>query len=189
MWTENIEGRLVRLRIADENDAEFTLGVRQDAKNTLYMPSINVSLAQQKKWIRDQIESEDCYFFVIERLSGERIGTFSIYNIVDKKSAETGRLTMTGNQIELIETYILFHEFGFCNLGIKYLYGLIETDNNPALGFALRTGAEVHRRFINDKTGKEEVEMGGFVEDFYKVKPGLVKLIDRFADRYKKEKL
>lgn len=62
MRTEKIEGCFVNLRIAEEADADFTLKARQNKEKNKYIPSIEVSIEQQKAWIRKQIDSEDCYF-------------------------------------------------------------------------------------------------------------------------------
>ena len=81
MRADKFEGQFINLRIAEESDAEFTLSARQNKDKTKYIPMLDITLDQQKAWIRKQIESDDCYFFVVERKDGERIGTFSLYNI------------------------------------------------------------------------------------------------------------
>ena len=86
MRTAKIVGEFINMRIAEVEDADFTLLARQNKEKNKYIPQLQITIEQQKEWIRKQIESDDCYFFVIERKDGEKIGTFSLYDIQNDKS-------------------------------------------------------------------------------------------------------
>ncbi len=182
MITSAIEGKLVRLRIATEEDAEFTLSIRRDKKNTEYLPKLDISVEEQKKWLIKQAESDDCYFFLAERLNGEKIGTFSLYNIHGCK-AETGRLILRGNQIEDIEACILFHNFVFDQAGINYVSSDIYVQNMPAVGLAYRLGSKEVGRKLDEKNEGEMVIIQLSRQDYCKEREKLQKLVDRFAGR------
>ncbi len=182
MITEPIIGEFVRLRIATADDAQFTLEARQNDSNTKYMPKLDVSLEQQKKWIERQTDSKDCYFFVIERLNGERIGTFSLYNIEGEK-AESGRMIIRGNQMETMEAVLLFHDFAFISSELDTVYSGIEVDNLPAQGVALSVAAKNKGFYDDDK------KMYLFVaerEDYLIAREKLQKLVARFAGRQRR---
>lgn len=49
----------------------YFVGKTEQRKNK-YIPQLQITIEQQKEWIRKQIESDDCYFFVIERKDGEK---------------------------------------------------------------------------------------------------------------------
>ena len=182
MITDDIAGKFVRLRIADEQDAEFTLTIRQNNKNTKFMPKLNVDLSAQKKWLKTQRDSCDCYFFVIERLDGTRIGTFSLYNI-EENEGETGRLIMQGNPIESLETFVLFHDFCFQEAGMQVVHSEIEDGNNAAIGLALRVGSREYGRRHDEKSGIQMFQMKASKADYMEKREKLAKLVDRFVAR------
>lgn len=182
MFTDQIKGKTIILRIADAEDAEFTLKIRQDTTNTVHIPALYVDYNQQLKWLDEQKNSNDSYFFVITRLTGERIGTFSLYNIVGD-IGETGRMIIRGNQLETLEACILFHDFAFEIAKMNRLYSEIESDNYAAIGLANKVGAKEVDRFINSKNNASMVRMEATRDDYYLKRNKLVTLIDRFAER------
>ncbi|MGN0620335.1 MAG: GNAT family N-acetyltransferase [Porcipelethomonas sp.] len=182
MTIDPIEGNFVRIRTAGSSDADFTLSVRREKQNTRFMPELNISPESQKKWIAEQISSKDSMFLVIERISGEKIGTFSLYNICGK-TAETGRLVLRGNQIETIETMVLFHDYIFNTTELEYIYSMIDIDNLPALGLAKRLGSEDTGHVFDKKRNKEMIKMAGSKEIYMQKRGKLQELIDRFSNR------
>lgn len=182
MRTEKIEGNFVDLRIAEEKDAKFTLKIRQSIKNTKYMPRIDVDIDTQIKWIKNQADSNDCYFFVIERKNGEKIGTVSLYNIIENEG-ETGRLIVNGIQIESVETCILFHDFCFRKAGMDYVYAKIEEDNIAALGFAARAGAYETESYLDIETSKVMKKVYMSKANYYEEREKLSKIVERFVLR------
>lgn len=182
MRTELIEGKFVNLRIAEVDDAEFTLSARQNQEKNKYIPQINISLEQQKNWIEKQIQSDDCYFFVVERKNGELIGTFSLYDINGDK-AESGRLVMLGNQMESLETGVLFFNFGFGSARMKEIRAEIDKENNAAVGFSSRLGGDLIGEHIDGKTNRLMVDFVETPDGFNRVLPKLTSIIERFAKR------
>lgn len=114
MVIEPIEGHWVRLRCAEEKDAEFTLAIRADTKLNKYIPEIKNTIEEQKAWINKQRKSDDSCFLVFENLQGELLGTKGFYEIDwDAKTCETGRYISYGNPMENLETTILLYDFLF----------------------------------------------------------------------------
>jgi RimJ/RimL family protein N-acetyltransferase len=179
MRTDVVEGIYVNLRIVEINDAEFTLACRQNEKKTAYIPKVNVSLEQQRAWIQKQIESDDCYFFVIERKTGERIGTFSLYGIKGEES-ESGRLVMLGNQFESLETGVLFNSFSFDVAKMRIVKSEIDAENNAALGYSNRLGGRPVGEKVDEKTGRRMIIYHAKKEWFEEKLPGLQKIIRHF---------
>jgi RimJ/RimL family protein N-acetyltransferase len=134
-----IDGRYVTLRSATVDDAEFTLAIRQDPEFNKYLPSLNITLEQQRDWILRQRDKDDDYFFVVWDKSENRIGTISIYNI-EGDHAEAGRLTMRGNAFQSIEAQLLSFHFGFNELKLKEIVSYIYAYNARALRFTQQFG-------------------------------------------------
>lgn len=180
MRTDTIEGIFVNLRIAEISDAEFTLTCRQNEEKTVYIPKVNVCLEQQREWLHKQIESEDCYFFIIERKNGERIGTFSLYGIRSDES-ESGRLVMLGNQLESLETGVLFNSFSFDVAKMRLVKSIIDADNYSALGYSNRLGGKPVGETIDERTGRRMIVYHAKKEWFEEKLPGLQKIIRHFV--------
>lgn len=107
-----IEGKYVNLKPVDEDDAEFTLKIRNDETLTQFIPKVSISLEEQKKWIQKQREKTGDYFFVIMNKQGTKLGTASLYNI-ENGQCEFGRYISYGSAIENVETAILLLDIAF----------------------------------------------------------------------------
>lgn len=172
-----IVGRYVNLRSANEDDAEFTLAVRQDPEFNKYLPRVNNTLEQQKSWIKKQREKEGDYFFVVRDNDGKRLGTISIYAI-QGDYAEAGRLTMRGNSLQSIEAQLLSFHFGFNELGLREIVSYIYAENARALRFTQQFGGVLHEPFENEN-GQMECKATNSKEDFDNCEKKLSALIYR----------
>ena len=94
-----LEGRFVNLRPVTKEDAEFILGIRNNPEISKYLPSLNVTVDQQQSWIDKQRNDINSYYFIIEDKTKMRIGTISVYNIIENH-AEVGRFCSFGNSIQ-----------------------------------------------------------------------------------------
>ena len=84
-------GKYIDLVCAEENDAEFTLEIRNAPELTKYIPVLSGSIMGQKEWITKQKEKEFDVFYVIKKKDGSPIGTLSFYNYVqESNSCEIG---------------------------------------------------------------------------------------------------
>ena len=144
IYTGIIEGHYVNLKSCEEKDAEFTLSIRQAPDLTKYLPRLEVTLSQQKEWIREQRNAEGDYFFVARTRDGKSIGTVSIYNIKDEIS-ESGRLALIGDALENTEATLLLFHFAFNILGIKEVKGYILDGNKRAERFNKQFGCVYSR--------------------------------------------
>lgn len=132
VYEKVISGKLVDLKAAEIDDAEFTLSIRQDPEMTKYLPRIDISLEQQIQWIQAQREKESGYFFVVWDKQGNRLGTIGIYNI-EGNTGEGGRLALYGDSFQKIEAGLLMSEFEFEVLHLERVIGWVEADNAPAM--------------------------------------------------------
>lgn len=132
VYDKVISGNLVDLKAAEVEDAQFTLAIRQDPQITKYLPRIDITLDQQKQWIKKQREEENGYFFVVWDKQGNRLGTIGIYDI-NGNMGEGGRLALYGDSFQKIEAGLLMSEFEFEVLHLDYVVAWVEADNLPAI--------------------------------------------------------
>lgn len=159
-----LEGKYVDLRSATENDAEFSLSLRQNPVLTQYLPKISITEEQQRKWIGNQRNLKGDYFFVIINKMGKRIGVIGLYNI-QEGVGETGRIAILGNSFQCIEAQLLSFDFAFNNLGLKKTVNSVYAENIHGVRFAKLFGSESSEIYL-DKDGVKKND-GSITKDSY----------------------
>lgn len=141
VYKEGLKGKYVELKSAGDEDAEFTLSIRQDPNLTKFLPPLSITIEQQKEWIARQREREGDYFFVVWSIkTGKRLGTISVYDIHDGEG-EGGRFALYGETYEKIEAGILMSEFEFNILKLGKVTGWVYCENSPAVRWNKNFGA------------------------------------------------
>lgn len=134
---EALEGKFVRLRLATEDDAKFTLDLRLEPHNAKrFNTAIDNDIEKQKKFIRKCLNSDSEYFFIIERKDGKSLGTVSLYDIRDK-SATGGRWCMTreSSAQESLEGDCLFKNYVFNVLGFHNTFFSVLKSNKKVIRY------------------------------------------------------
>ena len=140
MVLENaITGRYVLIRSITEEDAAFSMEIRQDKEKTKFLHSVEANLEKQICWIRKQRIAAGDYFFIAETLTGKKVGTVGIYDIENKRG-HLGRLLMIGNPFQTFEAVLLSMQFAYDKLGLEELYGDVHVDNTPSLNISEAVG-------------------------------------------------
>lgn len=147
---KTIVGRFVNLRSVTLDDAEFTLSIRQDPLLTKYMPALNISIDDQRKWIEIQRLTKGDYFFVVLSKNGERIGTISMYNLKDSH-CNSGRIAIRGNSFEKIEAQLLALDFAFDELSVREVLSDTYFENKNTLRFGKGFGWVFQEPIQNEK--------------------------------------
>ena len=122
-----LEGRFVNLRPVTKEDAEFILEIRNNPEISKFLPSLNATVDQQQSWIDKQRNDINSYYFIIEDKTKMRIGTTSVYNIIEN------RFCSFGNSIQNSEAALMLDDFIFQKLGINYLDIWVYKDNKSVL--------------------------------------------------------
>ena len=159
-----LEGRYVDLRSVIEDDAKFTLSLRQDPLLTQYLPQLDITEEQQREWICNQRILEGDYFFVISNKLGKQIGVISLYDIKED-TCENGRIAVIGDAFQSIEAQLLNLDFAFNILGLSKVIYNVYAENIHAVRFAKLFGSEYSGSHI-DKEGKERID-GVFTKESY----------------------
>lgn len=130
-----IEGHGLRLRCVDVSDAEFILELRRDPELTLYLPPLDIALADQQAWIARQREKDGDWYFAVERkYGGRKEGFISIYGLdPETRRAEWGRWILRPGSLAAWESEHLVHRFAFEVAGLAEVFCRTITLNDRAL--------------------------------------------------------
>lgn len=177
-----LNGRYVELKSCTEDDAEFTREIRKDPDFVKFLPVIDNSIEQQQTWIRQQRKKEGDYFFVVWNKKGNRIGTISIYNILENH-AEGGRLAIKGeNPFQGIEAQLLVYQFAYGVLGLSYIDGYIRADNERAIRFS-RSFGDIQSPPEMDEDGEMVVRIRNERQKFAEAEKKLALMLYRKCDK------
>lgn len=151
-----LEGKYIDLRSVNENDAEFTLSLRQDPVLTQYLPRLDITVTQQWEWIHNQKTLEGDYFFVISNKEGKQIGVIGLYRIEGDK-AEIGRIASKGNAFQSIEAQLLTLDFAFDILRLSEVVYFAYAKNVHSVRFGNLYGPKCSEPYL-DREGKERID-------------------------------
>jgi len=140
-----LESKSIRLRLVEENDAEFILSLRLDPKYNNFISKVDNDIAAQKSWIRkyktlEHDQSE--FYFIIERLDGTPCGTVRVYDLI-KNSFCWGSwiLNKDKTRYSAVESALLVYEFGFKELGFDKCHFEVMKENYGVINFHEKFGA------------------------------------------------
>jgi RimJ/RimL family protein N-acetyltransferase len=153
-----IAGEAFRLRPIDERDAEFVVALRLMAGRSQYLNPISPSIADQQRWLADYFKREGDYYFVIERIFGDRPeGLISLYDLSPQDgSAEWGRWIVAPSSLSAIESVVLLMDFAFEKMRLRKVYSYTVAENkatnsfHDSCGFR-QTGVQVARFKIESR--------------------------------------
>ena len=140
VYNQIINGRYVTLRSVNEEDARFTMEIRQDKEKTRYLHKVEYSVEKQIEWIKQQREAEGDYFFLAQSVKdGKELGTIGVYDIKGTVG-HLGRLLMVGNPFQSFEATLLAMQFAYNTLELEELYGDVHVDNKASLNISEAVG-------------------------------------------------
>ena len=175
VW-ETIRGKYIDLVTADSADAQFTLEIRNDPELTKYIPVINSTVENQKKWIARQREKDFDVFFVMKKHNGDPIGTLSFYDYVEnERSCEIGRYISHGNAYENIEAVLLMLDRLFGDVCLSRIMLNIHEQNQPVISLWKRFGAKFNKR--EDMGGWFSAQYFLYKEDYLAQRDKIAKLL------------
>lgn len=151
-----LEGRLISLRSASLEDAEYTFQIRQDRDRTRYLNAVNGTVEDQRRWLSEQRKREGDYFFVVERKNGEKLGTTSLYNIQGDEG-EGGRTLLNGDVVEIAEAQLLVLDFAFRVCGLKRVVATVLSGNRHVVSYNRKCGAKEVKRVYDEEFGCDRI--------------------------------
>ncbi|WP_426099438.1 MULTISPECIES: GNAT family N-acetyltransferase [unclassified Pseudomonas] len=151
----DLQSKTVRLRLIEEQDAEFVLTLRLDDRYNQFLSSVSPSVVAQKEWIKkyktDEAEGTQ-YYFIIERLDGTPCGTVRIYDLKEDSFC-WGSWILNENKTRYaaLESAFLVYQFAFENLNFKKSHFDVRKGNDRVISFHEKMGAI--------KTGETELDL------------------------------
>ncbi len=135
--THVIAGEAFRLRPIEERDAEFVLALRSMAGRSQYLNPISLSIEDQQRWLANYFKREGDYYFVIERIVGDRPeGLISLYDLSPQDgAAEWGRWIVAPSSLSAIESVVLLMDFAFGKMRLRKVYSHTVAENKATNSF------------------------------------------------------
>jgi len=145
-----LDGYCYRLRPVKLSDAEFIVKTRlEDAERNIYIHKISPDVSLQEEWIRNYLERDGEYYFIVEnRFSNEPEGLIAFYNVEGNK-AEWGRWVIKKGSFAAAESVKLLYKIAFEQVGLDELYCDTIEDNKAVVSFHTSIG-EKTREVIKD---------------------------------------
>ena len=140
-----LESKTIRLRLVNEDDADFILKLRLDERYNQFLSAVTPDLNAQREWIRKYKEDESCgvqYYFIIEKLNGGRCGTVRVYDLREQSFCwGSWILNEDKSKYSAVESAFLVYKFGFEVLGYSKSHFDVMKGNDKVVSFHKRMGA------------------------------------------------
>lgn len=143
---ERIQGLRLRLRLITPDDADYVYNLRMDAAYNQHLSEVRGTADDQRRWIEGYQERETAgreYYYVIERLDGQRCGVVRLYDI-GEESFTWGSWILDHNKPPkaALESAVLSFGVGFNQLDKHRALVDVRTQNKRALAFYVRFGMQ-----------------------------------------------
>lgn len=140
-----LQSKTIRLRLVEEEDAEFILSLRKDTKYNQHLSPVSGGVNEQAEWIRRYKKDEKNkiqYYFIIERTDGIRCGTVRVYDIREGSfSWGSWILNEDKPRFAAVESALLVYSFGFENLNFNKSHFEVRKENAKVISFHEKMGA------------------------------------------------
>ncbi|WP_288077677.1 GNAT family N-acetyltransferase [Pseudomonas sp.] len=151
----DLQSKTVKLRLIEEQDAEFVLKLRLDDRYNQFLSSVDPSVEAQKEWIKKYKTDESKgiqYYFIIDRHDGVPCGTVRIYDLKDDSFC-WGSWILNENKTRYaaLESAFLVYKFAFDKLKFKKSHFDVRKGNDRVISFHEKMGAV--------RTGETELDL------------------------------
>ncbi|BCJ92362.1 hypothetical protein IZ6_30970 [Terrihabitans soli] len=141
----NIDGRTIRLRLAELADAEFILSLRVNPALSTFVSPVSPDIEKQLSWLRSYKERErdkEEFYFIIESLGGTPYGAVRVYDFQGPSFCWGSWLISPDAPASTgIESALLVYEFAFYTLGFTASHFDVRQGNTRVIAFHERLGA------------------------------------------------
>lgn len=141
----NLEYKTIRLRLIEPSDADFIYGLRSDERYNKYLSAVTGGVKEQRCWIEKYKKDEALgkqFYFIVERLDGERCGTIRIYDLKsDSFCWGSWILNKSKTKYAALESAFLIYRYGFDVLGYEKSHFEVMKENKGVIKFHRRMGA------------------------------------------------
>lgn len=131
----------IRLRPVALTDAAFIYSIRRMPELSRYIGEIGDDYVAHQAWLAAHLDREDDYYFVIERLNGEPVGTIAVYDISEGEGHWGRWIILPTVPAAPASVWLTFH-VAFERLGLSSIYSNTVQDNGRVVSFHERCGLE-----------------------------------------------
>ena len=135
------------LRPVTVDDAEFIVMLRNQSHAKGCVNDTSLDVEKQRQWIRDYLERDNEYYWIIETPSGEPFGTTSLYHYdAEKNQIESGRwVELKGEKYtyNFFKSTIQINEFAFNVLQVNQIVFDVVVTNKRVIRYHQSYGAEM----------------------------------------------
>lgn len=145
MQRRTLFGKTIKLRDVKVNDAAFILSLRTDEKKNRFLSKTDDDVEKQIRYINDYLKRDSEWYFIIESVEGEPLGTVRIYDIKNEISSFCwgSWLLKDGADITCaLESAMMVYNFGFYELGFKNCHFDVRKGNDKVKKFHKLFGAK-----------------------------------------------
>ncbi len=168
-------GKYISLRTVEEADAVFTSKLRGDEELCKLIHKVDFSIEAQQKYLRSERNSKSNYYFIIETIMEEPIGTIALCNVNDK-SGEIGRWVSYGDAFQNLEAVVLLHDIAYEDIGLVYVYTCTNIENERVKSFWKRFGGD--ETYVEEQIDFTASKNIVYKDSYYKsFRPRLTKIL------------
>lgn len=141
-----LRSETISMRLIEEEDAEFVLGLRLDPRYNQHLSLVDNNLQKQIQWIKNYKQEEKLgiqYYFIIEA-NGKKCGTVRLYDF-KHGSFCWGSWILNENKTRYsaLESALLVYRFGFDNLKYQKSHFDVRKENTAVISFHKKFGAVI----------------------------------------------
>jgi RimJ/RimL family protein N-acetyltransferase len=131
----------IRIRPVTLDDATFIHSLRRSPELSQYIGEVDAQLSVHQQWLAQYMQRDDDYYFCIELLTGQSVGTISIYN-VRNGVGNWGRWMLSPLVPAAAASVWLIMHVAFDILGLSEVYSNTVIDNERVVSFHDSCGFE-----------------------------------------------
>lgn len=139
-----IEGKYINMRIAQLDDAEFLVKLRNHPERSRFLHEVPDDVNLQKSWLRNykiREEAGEDYYFIIEGKDKTPYGAIRLHDMVGNKFTWGSWILLpNAPKKAAIDTLVNLYEYAF-KKGFKESHFFVRKDNLHAIAFYDRFGA------------------------------------------------
>ena len=131
---EIIEGKYTNIRLIKTEDAEFVLSLRCDDKKSKFLHKTEYNIEKQKEYIKNCLEKDNEWYFIIENKNNKPIGTYRIYDLKSDSFCIGSWLMADGSSpLEVMEGEYLVKMFAFNKTGFQKFHFDVRKANKKVI--------------------------------------------------------
>lgn len=140
-----VKGKNIVLRPIELSDAEFILELRLNNNKNKHLHPTDKSVEKQRNYIKNCINKDDEYYFIIESNDKKQLGTVRIYDVIKNDDFCWGSWIITDDAplTTAIESALLIYEYAFYTLNFSKAHFDVRKGNKRVVAFHERMGARI----------------------------------------------